>query len=86
MEVSSIVDIFRRSEAKRKARYVEYLGDGDSKSINAVNEDQPYGPDLKDQKLECINHVSKGMYARLEAVKTKERSYRKGREWMGRGG
>ena len=47
MEVSAIVDMFRRSVAKRKARYIEYLGHGDSKSINGVNEDQPYGPDLK---------------------------------------
>jgi hypothetical protein len=70
MEVSAIVDIFRRSVAKRRARYVEYLGDGDSKSINAVNEDQPYGPDLQVVKLECINHESKRMYARLESVKT----------------
>ena len=57
--------------AKRKARYVEYLGDSDSKSINAVNEDQPYGTKLKVRKIECINHVSKRMYARLEGVKAK---------------
>ncbi|XP_062516106.1 uncharacterized protein LOC134191499 [Corticium candelabrum] len=70
MEVSSMIDMFKRSVAIRQARYVEYLGDGDSKAIKGINDSAPYGPDLLVEKLECINHVSKRMYARLEKIKS----------------
>ncbi|XP_062518896.1 uncharacterized protein LOC134194016 [Corticium candelabrum] len=69
MEVSSMIDIFQRSVATRNAKYTEYLGDGDSKTIKGINDAAPYGPDLLVEKLECINHVSKRLYHRLEKVK-----------------
>ncbi|XP_062512318.1 uncharacterized protein LOC134188136 [Corticium candelabrum] len=88
MEVSAIADIFQRSVATRAARYTEYLGDGDSKAVKLVNEQQPYGPDLVVKKLECINHVSKRMYARLDSVKQqyegKKLADKKGMDGKGR--
>jgi hypothetical protein len=50
-------------------RYTKYLGDGDSKAIRSINDSQVYGPDVTLEKLECVNHVSKRMHARLDSLK-----------------
>ncbi|KAJ4441133.1 hypothetical protein ANN_10983 [Periplaneta americana] len=42
MEAKGAVDIFWRSEHAHSARYVGFLGDGDSKAHLAVNEAKPY--------------------------------------------
>lgn len=57
MEVSSMVDMFKRSVATRQAKCVEYLGDSDSKAIKGINDASPYAPDIEVKKLECINHA-----------------------------
>lgn len=67
MEAKGAVDIFCRSEHARSARYVEFLGDGDSKAHLAVNEAKPYG-DIKIEKAECIGHIQKRMGARLRRL------------------
>ena len=41
MEVSSKVDMFKRSVAIRQARYIEYLGDGDREAIKGRNDSTP---------------------------------------------
>lgn len=69
MESASIVDMFKRSAMSYGVRYTEYLGDGDSKAIRSINDSQVYGPDVTVEKLECVNHVSKRMYARLDSLK-----------------
>lgn len=65
MEVKGAVSIFQRSEATRGVRYVNYLGDGDSKSFNQVCKEEPYGKDVEIKKLECVGHVQKRMGSRL---------------------
>ena len=61
MEVQGAVQLCTRSEISRGLRYIRYLGDGDSKGFNAVNEAKPYGNNITIEKLECIGHVQKRM-------------------------
>lgn len=61
MEVEGAVEIFSRSELTRGLRYVEYLGDGDSKGFQAVCEAKPYGSEVKIKKIECVGHIQKRM-------------------------
>ncbi|GFU00625.1 uncharacterized protein LOC100901629 [Trichonephila clavipes] len=42
MEVSGAIEIFQRSESLYGLRYTKFLGDGDARAYNAVNEMQPY--------------------------------------------
>ncbi|KAJ4436588.1 hypothetical protein ANN_16621 [Periplaneta americana] len=69
MEVQGAVNIFRQSEDSLNIRYVQYLGDGDSKGFKKVQEDKPYGEGVEIEKLECIGHVHKRMGARLGRLK-----------------
>ena len=68
MEVVSAKKIFQRSQQDRGVRYVNLLGDGDSKTYKAVAESKPYG-ELPITKLECINHVQKRMGTRLRRLR-----------------
>lgn len=70
MEVAGVKDIFSRSLQLYNVRYINYLGDGDSKSFAAVTELKPYGNDVTITKQECIGHVQKRMGARLRRLKT----------------
>jgi hypothetical protein len=54
MEVEGAVRMFSRSETTRGVRYVDYLGDGDSKGFKKVVESKPYGEDITIEKLECV--------------------------------
>ncbi|GFW98564.1 uncharacterized protein TNCV_822801 [Trichonephila clavipes] len=55
-------------------RYVQYLGDGDSKGFLRVQESNIYGDEFPVEKLECIGHVQKRMGARLRAPKNNLKS------------
>lgn len=70
MEVAGVVKIFQQSEPCDKVRYINYLGDGDSKAYKAINELKPYGENVPITKLECIGHVQKRMGTRLRRLKT----------------
>lgn len=56
MEVAGALEVFRNS-VTRNVRYTRYLGDGDSKGCQVVNEAQPYGAGVKIDKLECVGHI-----------------------------
>lgn len=66
MEAVGLYRMFERSEATRQLKYVEFYGDGDSKSHAAVKD--MYGKDSV-QKLECIGHVQKRVGCRLRKLK-----------------
>lgn len=66
METVGLYRIFERSKAKRDLKYLQYYGDGDSKSYAAVKD--MYGKDSV-QKLECIGHVQKRVGCRLRKLK-----------------
>ena len=75
MEVVGVKEIFRRSVEKYNVRYINYLGDGDTKSYSAVIEDKP-NEDADIKKLECLGHVQKRMGARLRKLKSEMRGKR----------
>ena len=68
MDPEGCLRIFQRSIDKYGARYVEFLGDGDSKAHKLLLEKEVYG-DLMVKKLECIGHIQKRMGSRLRALK-----------------
>lgn len=68
MEGAGAVNIFQRSRELYAMRYLEYLGDGDSKAYDAVCESNPYG-DTNIEKIECIGHIQKRMGTMLRALK-----------------
>jgi hypothetical protein len=69
MEVQGALAIFHRSMETRGLRYLQYLGDGDSKGFMKVNESKPYGSEHLVEKLECVGHVQKRMGSRLRKLK-----------------
>jgi len=70
MEVSAIIEMFQRS-TNNGVKYVNYVGDGDSKTYGGVVNAQPYGEEFLINKKECIGHVQKRMGTRLRnLVKT----------------
>ncbi|GFS69307.1 uncharacterized protein TNCV_4011221 [Trichonephila clavipes] len=74
MESEGALRIFSRSLPNYNVRYVQYLGDGDSKGILRVQESNIYGDEFPVEKLECIGHVQKRMGARLRALKNNLKS------------
>lgn len=72
MEVTGAVNIFGRSVPNYNVRYLEYLGDGDSKAYSEVCSTVPYGKNVKIQKIECVGHIQKRMGSRLKTLKQKK--------------
>jgi hypothetical protein len=71
MEVEGVKKMFERSKVNYDVRYKYYLGDGDCKGYDTVCALQPYGPDFKIEKKECVGHVQKRMGKRLRDFKKK---------------
>lgn len=69
MEVVGMKRMFERSVRLYHLRYTKFIGDGDTKSFNAVCKMNPY-PDHVITKLECIGHVQKHVGARLRKLKS----------------
>lgn len=69
MEVDAIKEIFARSLQLYGVKYINYIGDGDSKTFKSVVASKPYGDDVEIQKKECIGHVQKRMGTRLRKCK-----------------
>lgn len=69
MEVQGMINIFKRSEELHNAKYLHYIGDGDSKTFTNVVDSKPYGDDFVIQKLECVLHVGKRMFRHLKDIK-----------------
>ncbi|KAE8741173.1 hypothetical protein FOCC_FOCC013296 [Frankliniella occidentalis] len=83
MEVEAAVILAGRSVEKAKFRYLHILGDGDAKSISAINKAKPYGEGVEVKKEECVNHINKRLGNALrEAVK---KSTARGEKLGGRG-
>lgn len=61
METAAAKTLWSRSIAKHKMRYIAILSDGDNKTLQALNELQPYGSEVTITKLECVNHIHKRM-------------------------
>ncbi|GFS66824.1 uncharacterized protein TNCV_230241 [Trichonephila clavipes] len=59
MESEGALRIFSRFLPNYNVRYVQYLGDGDSKGFLRVQESNIYGDEFPVEKLECIGHVQR---------------------------
>ena len=62
--------IWERSEAKHKLRYIEFYGDGGTKSFTTV-QDTYTGIQVK--TLECVGHVQKRVGCCLRNLKKQEK-------------
>ena len=87
METAGVVAIFSRSVNRYAVKYMNYLGDGDSKGFLTVKELNVYGNDTVINKLECVGHVQKRMGTRLRKFKKdmKGKTLLDGKPIMGRG-
>lgn len=79
MEVNAINEMFSSSEEKFGVRYVDYIGDGDSKTYKSILTLNPYGEDCPVKKSECVGHIQKRMGTRLRNIKKKEKLGGKGK-------
>ena len=71
MEVDAITEMFQRSQQRYNVKYVNYIGDGDSKTYTGIVNALPYGEHTRITKKECIGHVQKRMGTRLRGCKKK---------------
>ncbi|GFX90877.1 uncharacterized protein TNCV_3167081 [Trichonephila clavipes] len=69
MEVDGMKEIFQRSVPQRNAKYIKYIGDGDTKTFPELQRTAPYSK----EKVECVGHMQKRMGARLRKLKTMNR-------------
>lgn len=70
MEVDGMLKIFKRSESLHQVKYLEYIGDGDTKTFSTLSESLPYEADHPLKKLECVGHIQKRMGTRLRKLKS----------------
>jgi len=72
-----------------KLRYTEVISNGDAKTVNHLNGEHPYGPDVKIRKHECVGHVQKRIGKRLRDAKKKTYHDSDGKviklRWCGKG-
>ncbi|GFU74365.1 uncharacterized protein TNCV_2094891 [Trichonephila clavipes] len=66
MEVDGMKEIFQRSVPQRNAKYMKYIGDGDTKTFPELQRTAPYSI----EKVECVGHMQKRTGARLRKLKT----------------
>ena len=64
-------ELFTRSVEKHGVKYMNYIGDGDSKTHTGIVNSKLYGDDCEIVKKECIGHVQKRMGTRLRECKKK---------------
>lgn len=60
MEVDAMKELFSRSVEKHGVMYINYVGDGDSKTYTGLVNAKPYG-EIEIIKKECVGHVQKRM-------------------------
>ena len=58
MEANRLIECFQVSEKDRNLRYINYLGDGDSKSFLEISKLDIY-PQEQVKKLECVDYTQK---------------------------
>ena len=70
MEVQGALAEWSGSETSRGLRYTTFIGDGDCKAHEAIQQAKPYGP-VPVVKEECVGHIQKRVGTRLRALKKK---------------
>ena len=69
MEPAGAQSFFQSSVNKYNIRYAHYIGDGCTESFKKVLESKSYGDDLIPCKLECVGHVQKRLWTRLQKLR-----------------
>ncbi|GFY16312.1 uncharacterized protein TNCV_2349571 [Trichonephila clavipes] len=69
MEIDGMKEIFQRSVPQRNAKYIKYIGDGDTKTFPELQRTASYSI----EKIECVGHIQKRIGARLRKLKTMNR-------------
>ena len=78
MEVSSVTEMFLKSEEKYGAKYGNYIGNGDSKTFKTILDvNSEYGDDF--QVVKSIDYVEKRMGIQLRNVKKANKLGEKGK-------
>ena len=67
MDAAGLLAIIQRSIEKHNARYVEFLGDGDSKAHKNLVEKEIYGA-VPVEKLDCVGHVQRRLGSGLHSL------------------
>jgi len=79
MEVDAIKEMFTRSVQKFGVKYLNYIGDGDSKTYKSILDINPYGDNYPVIKSECVGHIEKRMGTRLRNIKKEKKLGGKGK-------
>ena len=67
-DATGLLNIFQRSIENYGIRYVEFLGDGDSKAHKLLLQEAVHG-NVEVQRLECVGHVQKRLGSCLRSLK-----------------
>ncbi|KYN11794.1 hypothetical protein ALC57_16049 [Trachymyrmex cornetzi] len=71
MEVDAMKELFSRSVEKHGVMYINYVGDGDTKTYTGLVNAKLYGDEIEIIKKECVGHIQKRMGTRLRECKKK---------------
>ena len=69
MEPAGILKCFMRSVEQLNLRFINFIGDGDSKAYYVVVKANPYGDRYPVNKGECLGHIQKCVGSRLRKLK-----------------
>lgn len=82
METEIIVDGFKFCAAKG-ARFTKYIGDGDSSTHKALKDLRLYkNPDLDIEKFECVNHLFRNFYKKMDDLLVNTKFSKNGRKLL----
>lgn len=84
MDAAGALAICQRSVNNYGVRYVDFLGDGDSKSHKVLVDEAVYG-DVEVTKLECVGHVQKRLGSQLHSLKKRTGRLANGKGLGGQG-
>jgi hypothetical protein len=79
MEVKNAEILWKRSKEVGRFIYKNFLGDGDCKTVQHLNEIKVYGDSNEIIKRECINHISKRLSTALRKLRKTEKLGGKGK-------
>ena len=69
MEPAGILKCFTRSVEPLNLRFINFIGDGDSKAYYEVVKANPHGDRYPVNKGECLGHIQKRIGSRLRKLK-----------------
>ena len=82
VEDDELIKCLKVTEKNRKLRYINYLGDGDSKSFLEISKLDIY-PQKQVRKLECVDHIQKWLGSRMRKLKSTKKGPLSDRKTLG---